>query len=300
MQSAPEPPYRPPDRRVLDWVGARLATDVLRVDRLTGGITSDVDRLTLAGDRPPVVLRRWSDTGTWLERLVEREAASLTALAATTIPAPHLLAADPDGEDAGVPSVVMSHVPGEVVLAPRDPGVWLDDLARVQATVHRLAPTLTARAVHQTTSPDLDWLPDAGLRRECLAVVELAARGTPDDVFAHGDFQPFNVLWRDGRLSGVVDWPSAGTGPRGRDVGHCCLNLAVLFDADVAVDHLRRYEAASDLTVDPVVVTRALLAWDPSWQGFIPRQVAGRARVDTERMAERVVATIRCVLQRSG
>ena len=33
---------------------------------------------------------------------------------------------------------------------------------------------------------------------------------------------------------------------------------------------------------------------------FIPRQVAGRTTVDVVGMAERVIDTIRCMLQRSG
>ena len=49
-----------------------------------------------------------------------------------------------------------------------------------------------------------------------------------------------------GRLTGVVDWPHAAVGSRGSDVGHCRLNLAVLFDAETADDYLARYERAAD------------------------------------------------------
>lgn len=69
-------------------------------------------------------------------------------------------------------------------------------------------------------------------------------------MLVHGDYQHFNVLWCDDRLSGVVDWPNAATGNRGSDVGHCRLNLAVLFDARTAGDYLVMYERAAGVPLD--------------------------------------------------
>lgn len=296
-------PHRPPDPRVLDWVEDQLGAAVVGAERLTGGITADVDRLTLAGGRAPVVLRRWTDPETWPEHLVEREAAALDAVDAvdaTVVPAPRLLATDAGGHLTGVPSLLMTQVAGRVELTPTDRGAWLDDLARMLATIHRQPPTLAARVIHEDAAPDLHWLIDHGLRRDCLDIVETAAsRYRDDEVFTHGDYQHFNILWQDGRLSGVVDWPNAGTGPRGRDVGHCCLNLAVLVDPPTAVEFLQRYEREAGVTPDPVVVVRALLAFEPGWLEFIPRQVAGRAPLDGPGMAGRVTTAIRCILQRS-
>jgi len=51
-----------------------------------------------------------------------------------------------------------------------------------------------------------------------------------EKVLVHGDYQHFNVLWHDHRLSGVADWPNAANANRGSDVGHCRLNIALLFD----------------------------------------------------------------------
>lgn len=64
----------------------------------------------------------------------------------------------------------------------------------------------------------LDWLADAGLRD---AALEAAAGPLAEQkVLVHGDYQHFNVPWSEGQLTGVVDWPNAGTGNRGSD-GHC-------------------------------------------------------------------------------
>jgi aminoglycoside phosphotransferase (APT) family kinase protein len=46
--------------------------------------------------------------------------------------------------------------------------------------------------------------------------------------FIHRDFQPRNVLWSAGRVSGVVDWVEASIGPAWLDVAHCCTNIAMV------------------------------------------------------------------------
>src|SRR5438046_2940923 len=68
-----------------------------------------------------------------------------------------------------------------------------------------------------------------------------AARAPACACFVHRDYQHFNLLWSDERLTGVLDWVEAGTGPRELDVGHCRLNLTILFSADVAERFLAIY-----------------------------------------------------------
>jgi hypothetical protein len=147
-------------------------------------------------------------------------------------------------------------------------------------------------------SAPLDWLVDRGLRDAARE----AASGplVEEKVLVHGDYQHFNVLWCDGRLSGVVDWPNAATGNRGSDVGHCRLNLAVLFDTRTAGDYLVMYERAAGVRVDRRADLRALLCFDLGWQRFIPRQVGGRAPLDVVGMPGRVAAAIRDALDGIG
>ena len=116
--------------------------------------------------------------------------------------------------------------------------------------------------------------------------------------FAHGDYQHFNVLWSRGRLSALVDWSSAGIAHPDVDVGHCRLNLAVLHSAEVAERFRHAYEAEAGRRVEPWWDVHQLLAYDDSWQDFIPVQVAGRAPVDVRGMTGRVEELLAMALAR--
>lgn len=290
--------YEPPSPEMLRWAARQVdrRAHVVAVVPLPGGITAHMDRVRVGSPAgvEDVILRRWPDED-WADGLVAREAAALVAVRGSEVPAPELLATDETGTDAGVRCTLTSAVVGQPDLAPTDLLSWLGQLATTHAAIHAIPRHLPIRrgGTFDDSAP-LDWLADHGLR----AAAREAASGPPGDadVLAHGDYQHFNVLWRDGRLTGVVDWPNAATGNRGGDVGHCRLNLAVLFDAATAADYLVRYERAAGVRVDRRADLRALLEFDLGWRSFIPRQVAGRAPLDLAGMPDRVAATVRDAL----
>jgi aminoglycoside phosphotransferase (APT) family kinase protein len=294
--------YEPPTPDILQWVAEHVhpRARVTTVAPLPGGITADMDRVTV--DFPTglkdVVLRRWPGED-WADGLVTREASGLAAVRGRGVPAPRLLAMDEDGAETGVRCTLTSALTGHPDLSPADMQSWLRQLATTQATIHAVPdhPQTRWDDGYDAGAP-LDWLADRGLRDAARE----AASGplAEEEVLVHGDYQHFNVLWCDGRLSGVVDWPHAGTGNRGSDVGHCRLNLAVLFDARTAGDYLVMYERAAGVRVDRRADLRALLCFDLGWQRFIPRQVAGRASLDLAGMPGRVAAAIRGALDGIG
>ena len=306
--------YEPPTPEILQWVAHRVhpRARVSRFASLPGGITADMDRITV--DAPTgveeVVLRRWPNED-WAQGLVAREASALAAVRGR-VPAPQLIAMDEDGAVTGVRCSLTSALTGQPDLAPADMHSWLGQLATTQAAIHAVPDHPQTRwdgwydDGAATSLPDrygvryrpLDWLADHGLRDAARE----AASGplVAEKVLVHGDYQHFNVLWCDGQLSGVVDWPNAATGNRGSDVGHCRLNLAVLFDPKIAEDYLVRYERAAGVRVDRRADLRALLCFDLEWQRFIPRQVAGRAPLDLAGMPDRVAAAIRGALDGIG
>jgi aminoglycoside phosphotransferase (APT) family kinase protein len=267
-----------------------------------GGISSAVHGLVVEdrrGERYRVVMRRWLEPET--ELLVRREEAALTGLASTGIPAPALVAADPSGESAGCPALLMEWLPGRVELKPRDQRRWLGALAHVGAQIHEAqigAPPyedginlsgLESNSFAWSTRP-IAWIH----ARELLS----GEKAPANDVFLHGDFQHFNALWSRRKLSGIVDWTFAAIGPRELDTGRCRLNLAVLFSVDWAETFRHAYEAEAGVALDPWWELRSLASYGPDWPSFIPLQVGDRARVDVAGMHARVDALLMSILQR--
>ena len=294
--------YEPPTPDILQWVAHHVhpRARVTAVAPLPGGITADMDRVSVSSPTglQDVVLRRWPGED-WADGLVTREASALAAVRGHGVPAPQLLALDEDGAETGVRCTLTSALTGHPDLSPADMQSWLGQLATTQAAIHAVPdhPQTRWDGWYDDGAP-LDWLADRGLRDAARE----AASGplAEEEVLVHGDYQHFNVLWCDDRLSGVVDWPNAATGNRGSDVGHCRLNLAVLFDTRTAGDYLVMYERAAGVRVDRRADLRALLCFDLGWQRFIPRQVAGRAPLDLAGMPGRVAAAIRGALDGIG
>ena len=81
-------------------------------------------------------------------------------------------------------------------------------------------------------------------------------------------------------------------------MGHCRLNLAVLFGADAAERFRLAYEAETGHRLDPWWDLHANASYDDRWMEFIPIQVAGRIPVDTVGMTGRVEDLLRATLAR--
>lgn len=229
------------------------------------------------------------------------EAATLDSLPHADIPAPRVIASTTETSDGRHPAILMTRAAGTVFLTPRDPRDWVGQLAAVLARIH--AADIDAPRWSGWTDPDAlsvpPWTSDRALWRSAhVAVREAAARAETLDAFLHGDFQHFNVLWSRGRLTSVIDWTFGAHGPCDIDVGHCRLNVAVLFSSDLAEDFLAAYEAAAGRRVEPGWDLRALMSYDQHWKRFIPIQVAGRTPVDTAGMDARIEATVRAAVRR--
>ena len=287
------------DPALRDWL-THVVGEVELVRPLIGGITAEMLQLRRRDGGGDLVVRRWSEEFPGAEGHVRRETDALRALVGGPLPVPELLAADPQGASAGCPTTVTTFLPGAVRLDPSGLRDRVRRLAGMLARIHA-APLPALEPVASGNLPRLSWL-EAGEPGLARAAARLAAR--PADparkVLVHGDYQHFNVLWSGQRVSAVVDWPNAGVGDRGIDVGHCRLNLAVLHGADAAMWFLEDYEAAAGVRVDPAADVRHLMGFGPDWPEFIPVQVAGRAPVDGPGMAGRVRETLERTLRRAG
>jgi aminoglycoside phosphotransferase (APT) family kinase protein len=232
---------RPP-RQALAWAAACLGGPVISTRALRGGMSSAVHLLTVqdrSGHHRQAVLRRYvrpepsepEPDAAW------REARALVAARRAEVPTPALLAVDPAGAEAGVPTVLMSRLPGRVDWWPSDTERWLRRLAGLLPRIH--AAPLPPIGVLQPFAPyrQASYRPPGWARYprvwERAAEISYGPPPSVPPVLLHRDFHPGNVLWRRGAVTGVVDWQGACTGAAVADVAHCRVNL-LTFGADVA------------------------------------------------------------------
>ena len=290
---------RRPSAEALAWVERGLGARVVGFRRMTGGIVAAVHRLTIeyaSGRRDVVVLRQCEHYDT----AVEREVGNLSQVADAGLPAPRLLAVCATGAEAGgYPTILMTRLPGRAELAPADPDRWLGQMADVAVRIHHA--TVAAPEYERWIDPQELTVPATATRPQlwrAMASALMTSEPAYGPRFIHRDFQHFNLLWSRGRLTGVVDWGNAASGPPDIDTGHCRLNLAVLFGAEWAERFRIAYEARAGRRVDPWWDLYALASYNDAWPAFIPTQVNGRARVDTAGMTGRVEELIEATLRR--
>ncbi|SEJ43489.1 Phosphotransferase enzyme family protein [Bhargavaea ginsengi] len=167
----------------------------------------------------------------------ERELKALTAAADREIPAPVVKAID--GR-----FLLMSQLDGFPFLQPLDFEAWIDEIAGILSNTHsaRIPEIPACRRVAEPVIPG--WAFDRANWEQAARIFrEEAADAT--SVFIHGDFEPANVLFRDGRVTGVTGWTQAGSGPAQLDVGRMRVALELIHGGNVADRFLGTYKKLS-------------------------------------------------------
>jgi aminoglycoside phosphotransferase (APT) family kinase protein len=301
----PQPDVDDPSDEALRWVARSVApgATVTTARRLTGGITSAMHALSLvdpAGRHHRCVLRRWvGDHPSDAPELVAAEANVLNGLEGAKFPAPRLLGTDADGDECGHPALLMSFLDGHVELTPRDVEDWLAQMASMLVRIHstEIEAPVAESWLNRERLVVPEWSTRPGLWRDAFALID---EPPPDSAprFIHHDYQPFNLLWRRGGLTSVVDWVFGSSGPPGLDVSHMRLNLTVLYSSALAQRFLELYESMSGTTVERWWDVEGILKYLPGWGHFLQRQAGRRLKVDFEGMHERIEETLAAALAR--
>jgi aminoglycoside phosphotransferase (APT) family kinase protein len=258
---------------------------ILGATRLEGGQHAATWRVDTENPATSVVVRQFpvDDPAPLHEQRVLRALDGLGGLA------PLPLGGDLDGRWSKYPTSLVSWLDGQADIAPTDPRAWARELGRALAAVHavpaeRLADLPSVFDGSAGSQETLGGPLAAEVRSRWSEVV------TSPEVLTHGDYWSGNVVWQDGRLTGVVDWSSGSRGPRGFDLGWCRLDLVLLFDEQIADDFLAAYEAGTGRALDEMRLwdclavaqsEEAVGSWAPN---YLP---LGRGDLDEDELRRR-------------
>ncbi len=182
-------------------------------------------------------------------------------------------------------SVVMTYLEGEPDLAPADLGDYLKKYAEYLAVIHQVCPD-SVRGLARDAIGVSDCTGELNLKlgeheiRRALAQSPSAGA----NVLRHGDFWPGNVLWKDGSITGVIDWEECMVGDPLADLAICRLDVWFAFGRQAALEFTDFYGSVDDYS----------LAWWDLWASLRPiREVSrwaavypglGRPDITTESM----------------
>ncbi|MFC8654404.1 phosphotransferase family protein [Streptomyces parvus] len=302
------------------WVeekGLSEAEYIEQVVSLRGGWTSEMRRLDVGGPggTRSLVLRSFVKPFyvRHAEGLLNREADILRLLGDTDVPAATLVAVDAAAEHCDHPSLLMSLLPGALLLDDRGADDRADLLARQLVRIHRLpvAARHRPRAYQAWASPERVVLPSATARPELWQrAVDVIRREPPAyrGCFLHRDFHPGNVLFSgtgdDLRISGVVDWVETSWGPADLDVAHCSTALALLHGVPAGMRFADRYVAAGGTLAGDAtdhLYWRLLdaLGFAPAGEKVaVPWRELGRVDLTADVLAQRLEGYVQSLLQR--
>ncbi|MEU4774089.1 aminoglycoside phosphotransferase family protein [Micromonospora sp. NPDC023644] len=221
------------------WAESTWRRRTTKVRPLTGGWTSTMLGLT-GHDGERAVLRLMTKEP-WRRHaagLLSREAAVQRQLQRSSIPVPRSIALDPSGDTAGAPAHLMSWLPGRLCLTSAADDV-LAALAQVLVDIHQFDPGPDRPREYQSwATPGKrvmpPWARRGQLWSQAFALLEQPAPAYAG-TFLHRDFHLGNLLWSQGRVSGVVDWVETSWGPANLDVAHAATYLAMLHGVEAGV-----------------------------------------------------------------
>lgn len=252
------------------WLQRELGDRVSVGGAMTGGVTSHVYAVDA-----DFVVKQVGDPRWLRERpeVIRYEAAVLDWLSSTALPVPEVVAVDPDGAQAGFPSMILRRLDGRPAGDVAEPQVWMDALARLSASVASVSAAPWIRRFERYQDADTatppSWARNSTAWIEAIAFVA-APPPVSEERFIHRDFHAWNVLWSGG-VSGVVDWSQASVGPPQMDAAHCRANLAISHQPATADRYGELWAAATGLVHDPywdlVTCVDFLPDWRPSPRG---------------------------------
>jgi aminoglycoside phosphotransferase (APT) family kinase protein len=218
--------------RALARIGLPAPTGL---ERLSGGANMESWRFTAGAET--CVLRRAPSPELMAERPMDHagEAALIRSARASGVMAPEVLveleAADGIGSGYVMRAIAGSPDPN-AFLAEADPAAAIRDIARELVAVHRTdcsglpVPAMdTAQALAQLRDRFVAYGGDRPILALALRWLEANLPTPVPPRLVHGDFRLGNLMFEQGRLTGVLDWELAHLGDWHEDLAFGCMTV---------------------------------------------------------------------------
>jgi aminoglycoside phosphotransferase (APT) family kinase protein len=255
--------------------------DSVEAHPLVGGLDTATYRVSLGrgAARNDVVARIFREYEHNAVEAVRREFAALTAVSSVTEFAPKPILADPDGEIVGDPLIVMSFFPGAPLPPGPDADEWVQQMADGLIAVHD-TPLSRLPADFRRGEPPAErvarLVSKPPEKSDALwEQVVVALPSIEDGLIAnapaliHGDYWFGNTIWRDGRLTGIIDWDGARIADPALDVSIARNDIVVFSGPPMADLFLKLYERSrgplADLVFWDLVACLGPIKWLAHW-----------------------------------
>lgn len=230
---------------------------LLRAWELQGGVSAQVTALEIArpdGQTQKLLVRQHGAADLLHNpRIAADEFRLLRLLHSSGLAVPLPYSFDESGVIFPTPYVVIEYIEGETVFAPANLPDYLAQCAEHLARIHQVdgsrldlsfLPPHEARytAKLRERPAQLDESLDEGRIRDALEAAWPVPRRNPSGLL-HGDYWPGNLLWKDGRLVGIIDWEDAALGDPLADLGNSRLEILWAFGVEAMQRFTRHYQA---------------------------------------------------------
>jgi aminoglycoside phosphotransferase (APT) family kinase protein len=284
---------------IMSWLSEVVGIDENQfvVEPMQGASSSLVSNVSVDG-KALYVLRLHTNKE-WLAKepdLVTHEQHVLQLMSDSAIKVPAYIASFKQDYQA----ILMSYVPGSVILKPASADSWISAMAEVLYRIH--SSHIESFGWHYQSWTRADqvlipgWTRNPELWNKAKQVLKAGSREY-EPVLIHRDFHPVNILWEEDTVSGVVDWVNSCLGPAGVDIAHCRLNLVMMYGLETADSFLASYSRQNpgyehDVYWDIDAIFGCLPAPEfyPPWQDF------GLAKIPQDKLGSRVEALLASVV----
>jgi aminoglycoside phosphotransferase (APT) family kinase protein len=257
--------------------GSRLKS----VAPIAGGYSNHTHLIEMIGPDGAdqrIVVRRYSSGNREPSQKAVREFKVLQLIRKYGIPAPAPLYLDDKGAILGIPGIATSYIDGQSELRPANPEERAAIIAEVLTKLHSIPLDITGENYLLNTNAEATWFLRDSNAEETVKAHPLGtellnfARGLSKNLnptklsLVHTDIWPGNLIWKDNKLSGIVDWDDTGYGDPALDIGYSRMELSLSGYFNAADILLREYENRVGRQKDNLLFWEAAAAVKPIYK----------------------------------